>query len=719
MNFPILKVEIKYEHDIVLARQRARFIAGLLGFDANDQTRISTSVSEIARNAFKYAGGGAVSFLVEGQHKPQIFICRIGDHGPGIPDVALILEGRYRSQTGMGMGIVGARKLMDYFHIESAPGGTVVMLGKTLPNAAPMVDARRISEMADTLLRQRPHDPFEEVQQQNQELLTAMNELRQRKEELEALNRELEDTNRGVAALYAELDEKASHLSRANELKTRFLSNMSHEFRTPLNSILSLSRILLDRLDGDLTDEQEKQVTFIKKAAEDLSVLINDLLDLAKIEAGKIVVHPAEFGIANLFSALRGMLRPVLMNPAVNLVIEEPSGAPTMMSDEGKISQILRNFISNAIKFTERGEIRVTATPGDDGKSVVFSVADTGIGIPPEYHEKIFEEYTQVPTPLHSKQKGTGLGLSLSKKLAELLGGSITMTSAPGEGSTFSAVVPSVFRDAHLEEEAAEAVNVLKNQVLVIEDDETAALLYEKYLRGSGFQVFLVRTLKDARARLNEIKPMAVVLDILLRGEDGWGFLTELKSAEATRDIPVFIATVLDEHDKGIAFGAEDLATKPVDRKWLLNRLGEIARRRPVEKVLIIDDEEVARYILKGTLADTKYAILEASEAETGLRIARSERPDIIFLDLVMPGMDGFEALVRLKSMEETRDIPVIIVSSKVLEEAERRTLNEKALAVISKEAVSREAAISKIRDAVTGHAKLREETARGRTVDA
>jgi CheY-like chemotaxis protein/two-component sensor histidine kinase len=466
--------------------------------------------------------------------------------------------------------------------------------------------------------------------------------------------------------------------------------------------MLSLSRLLLDRVDGELTQEQEKQVVFIRKEAEDLSTLVNDLLDLAKIEAGKIVVHPAEFEVANLFSALRGMLKPLLINPAVNLVFEESEGIRPMMTDEGKVSQILRNFISNSIKFTERGEIRVSARQSENGKGVIFSVSDTGIGIAPEYLDKIFEEYAQVDTPLLKKAKGTGLGLSLSKKLAELLGGRLFVESAPGAGSVFSATIPAVYSEA-AEEEIKETVlpDITRRQVMVIEDDETAIALYEKYFRGTGFQVLPVRTLKEARRRLKEIIPAAVILDILLKGEDGWGFYVEMKSNDATREIPVFVVTVLDEPDKVFAFGADDFVTKPVERKWLLNKLRDVAKHKPVEKVLIIDDEEVARYILKGILADTKYTVFEASGGRAGLEIAEQEMPDVVFLDLLMPEMDGFETLARLKASAKTQDIPVIILTAKVLDEEERRALNKKTIATISKESTSQEVTLTKIRNAI------------------
>jgi signal transduction histidine kinase len=318
---------------------------------------------------------------------------------------------------------------------------------------------------ADTLARALGTDPFgyilkpfvdRELKTQieiglykhRSELALRQNEerLRQRQEELERLNQELEDVNRGMVTLYAELDEKAKELRHADEMKTRFLSNVSHEFRTPLNSIFALSSLLLDRVDGELSVEQEKQVGFIRQAADSLLELVNNLLDLAKVRAGKIDVHVVEFDAVNLFSALRGMLRSLLVNEAVRLVFEEPEGVPLLCTDEGKVSQILRNFISNALKFTERGEVRVTARYDEDSGAVTFSVSDTGVGIPREDQERIFEEFTQLANPAQSQFKGTGLGLPLCRKLAELLGGRIELESEVGVGSKFSVTLPARYQ---------------------------------------------------------------------------------------------------------------------------------------------------------------------------------------------------------------------------------------------------------------------------------
>jgi signal transduction histidine kinase len=265
--------------------------------------------------------------------------------------------------------------------------------------------------------------------------------IREQEATIATLTTELAETNHGVVALYAELDDQAMRLREASDLKSRFLSYMSHEFRTPLGSIRSIVRILLDELDGPLTAEQRKQVTFVQTSAVELNEMVNDLLDLAKIEAGRLSISPAWFEMVDLFHAIRGMFRPLLSSDAVSLILEEPTDIPPIYTDDQKLSQILRNFISNALKFTPRGEVRVRAArSGDD--SVTFSVADTGIGIAQEYHAAIFDDFVQVDSPLQRKWRGTGLGLSLSRKIARMLGGDVTMTSEPGVGSTFSLTIP-------------------------------------------------------------------------------------------------------------------------------------------------------------------------------------------------------------------------------------------------------------------------------------
>jgi len=674
---PILTTEVRFEQDVVSARQRTRQIAALLSFDVPQQTRLATAVSEIARNAFQYAGGGRVEFSLEGQTSPQIFVIRISDRGPGIGNLDSILDGGYTSKTGMGLGIIGARRLMDRFEIQSsAAGGTCVSMRKLLPRKARLVTAERLPDLTAALLRHGSSGLMEELRQQNADLLRTLDELRQRQEELARLNRELEDTNRGVVALYAELDERADHLRRADEVKTRFLSNMTHEFRTPLNSILALTRLVLDRVDGELSIEQERQIYYIRRSAENLSDLVNDLLDLAKVEAGKIVVRPSEFEARSLFGALRGMLRPLLLNTSVNLVFDEPDGIPPLCTDEGKVSQILRNFISNALKFTEQGDVRVSARLSEDGQKVVFSVSDTGIGIATEHQTIIFQEFEQLENPLQRKVRGTGLGLPLSKKLAELLGGSVSVESRPGIGSTFSASIPLVYSTSqpYTDVVLAPELDQERLPVLVIEDEIEPRLLYEKYLRGTSFQPVPARNLREARALLEAVRPVAIILDIMLQGNDGWELLPELKTNAQTRDVPVLVITNIDDRQKAMSLGADAFSQKPVARRWLLDHLYKFSGRSAPHKILVIDDEEVSRYLLR-QLFSSPDQVIEASNATEGLRFAREEQPELILLDLLMPDDNGFDVLERLRADPKTADIAVVVSSSRTLDEGDRARL--------------------------------------------
>ena len=528
--------------------------------------------------------------------------------------------------------------------------------------------------------------------------------LRQRQEELEKLNGELEDINRGMVTLYAELDDKAKELKRADELKTRFLSNMSHEFRTPLNSIFALSRLLLDRADGELTSEQEKQVGFIRKAADSLLELVNDLLDLAKIRAGKTDVHPVEFEAVNLFSALRGTLRSLAVNQAVKLVFEAPEGLPLLYTDEGKVAQILRNFISNALKFTERGEVRVSAQYDKRG-TVTFTVSDTGMGIAPQDQGRIFEEFTQLESPAQSQFKGTGLGLPLCYKLADLLGGRIDLTSELGVGSKFSVTLPARYQSASavssVETGSRWEVEAGRIPVLVLEGEAETRMLYEKYLHGTPYQAIAVDNIAQARQALRWVPPRAIVLDPT-QEEEGWSWALQLDNEPATREIPVLVASAAQVERAGKRPHANLGLVKPVEREQLLAALQRVVLGDgsaefnqhpawPRWHVLIIDDEPAARYVMASFFKDQDCVTYEARNGTDGIRMARAIKPQLVLLDLHMPDMSGYDVLDSLKADSEMHRIPVAVVTSASLSDEQRRKLQGQTCAIITKGALSRE----------------------------
>jgi signal transduction histidine kinase len=561
MLLPVYSVAIGNADDGVTLRQRARQLAQLLGFPGNDCVRIATSVSEVARTVYSRGQNGQAEFFLDTTDPQHSLVIRVTDSktlafghtvGAGTP------RGVAGIAADVGMAAVG--RLMDNFDIQAHAGaGTQILLKKRLPPGAAPLGQERLSAIRKELDRP-PSGVVQEVQEQNRELAAALEEIRQRNLEIGHLNRELAETNRGVVALSAELEEKAEQLRAANEVKSRFLSHASHEFRTPLTGIIGLTRLLLNS--GEKRSEEERrQLQFILRSAEDLTAIVDDLLDLAKVEAGKIQLYPAEFELSSLLGAMRGLFRPLQAADSVNLVFEEPSGMPPLFTDEGKVGQIVRNLVSNALKFTEKGEVRVSARLLPDSDSVEISVQDTGIGIAPENLSRIFEEFSQVDSPVQRRVKGTGLGLPLVRRLAELLGGGVSVSSTPGMGSTF--------------------------------------------------------TVRLAR-RLN---------------------------------------------------------VRAVDPD------------RPASAV-IVDDEEIARYLLRQRLPRV-CKTWEAGDGAEGIRIAAAQQPEVIFLDWNMPGMNGGEALAEIRRDPALKDTAVVMITAQPLTAPETEALSALGAVVIQKSALA------------------------------
>jgi signal transduction histidine kinase/CheY-like chemotaxis protein len=665
--FSILTLRLRHERHVVHARQRARDIAALLGFEHQDQIRMATAASELARNAFRYASNGAIEFSVR-PGKPQIFVISVTDSGPGIANLPDILDGKYISRTGLGKGIIGTKRLMDHFEIDSSPSGTQVQAGKLLPPTE-SVDSDRLRRLVSALVNAT--DPFDEVERQNQELLKTLAELQEKQDQLAELNRELEDTNRGVVALYAELDQNADDLRRVSDLKTSFLSNLSHEFRTPLNSITSLSQLLLDRSDGDLSPEQEKQVVYIQRSAAELSELVNDLLDLAKVEAGKIDVKPRHFEVHDLFGAMRGMLKPLLTGNSLDLVFEADSDLPPLYTDEGKVSQILRNLVSNALKFTRRGYVRVTAELEDDGW-IAFHVADTGIGIAAEDQERIFEEFVQVESELQTMVKGTGLGLPLVKRLTQLLGGTIRVESEVGIGSTFHVRLP-LRHDQSQEQPVAHKPDSVSQAtgpaILFVEDNQETSFVHESLLKNSNYRLFFASNVPEARAVMKSSTPDLVALDRFMDGQDCLFYIHEMKANGYAG--PVVVISVVDDEKSALGAGADRFLSKPVAPFKLASTFRELIDGHTSNSILLVDDDEVTRYLLGEAITKLGYNVLEAQNGREAIEAIGTHMLAAVFLDIVMPDLTGFEVLREIRRNPATKTTPVVVHTSKDLSEEE------------------------------------------------
>ncbi|MEV6305018.1 sensor histidine kinase [Actinoplanes sp. NPDC051861] len=442
---PLMSMRLRVEQDIFVVRQLGREVARAVGLETQDQTRMATALSEVGRVLLAGGQDADVAFTVVPYGVPTLQVS-MAHPAPGE-------AGRLAEQLQQ----VG--RLVDTMEVDDGGSGTVVRMARRLPPGAPPLTPARMDEIRTGLAQHVPGSPLDELAVQNQQLIAALDEVRAQRDDLARLNaeleetnrgvmalyhqlsEELEETNRGVVALYAELDEKSVQLRAASEAKSRFLANVSHELRAPVTAIIGLGRLLTDSGSDDLTEEQDRQVGLIRTSATDLLTLVNGLLDLAKAEAGRIEPNWSDVDLRAMFGQLRGTLRPLATRPEVDFIVEEPA-VPGIRSDEVLLAQVLRNLLTNALKFTEDGSVRlsVRSTGGD----VEFVVADTGTGIPPELHERIFEEFYQVPGSKPVSGRGTGLGLPYARRLAGILGGGLRVDSEPGSGSTFTLQLPAV-----------------------------------------------------------------------------------------------------------------------------------------------------------------------------------------------------------------------------------------------------------------------------------
>ena len=516
---------------------------------------------------------------------------------------------------------------------------------------------------------------------------------------------DLTHLKRTEAALQAAKEEA----EQASRTKSEFLANMSHELRTPMNAIIGFTRLVMRRGKEALPAKQYANLEKILASANHLLGLINDVLDLSKVEAGRMEVKTVEFALEPLVDQCLRTIEPMVRSGRVELVKQIEPDLPTLVSDQDKLRQILFNLLSNAAKFTEAGAITVAARR--DGERLVIAVADTGIGIPADQLELVFEEFRQVDSSSTRQYGGTGLGLSISRRLAQLLGGDITLASTPGVGSTFTltvplrgaAALPGPPSEPHAAAAAEPGEPALREAraggarlVLAIDDDPDVVLLLKENLADAGYRVIGAANGTEGLRLARELRPSAITLDIVMPGADGWQVLHALKADPATRDIPVLLLTVVDQKDLGYRLGAADYLLKPFERDDLVAALRRVAPN--CRHLLVVDDDPHVADLVRQSLEDEPYQIDVAGDGEAALEAIAERPPDAILLDLLMPRMDGFELIATLQKDPERRAIPVIVLTAKTLTRQERRALNEHALAVIQKGALDREALMAELK---------------------
>jgi len=504
---------------------------------------------------------------------------------------------------------------------------------------------------------------------------------------------ELKQREAQLAALVTELEIARDAAQEASRTKSSFLANMSHELRTPLNAIIGVTEMLQEDARDLKREDEIEPLDRVQRAARHLLALINDILDLSKIEAGKMDLVLESFPVSSMIDDVVNTVEPIASKNGNKIVVSCPDVIGSMYADQIRVRQALMNLVSNASKFTSNGTVTISAArePPADGGHIELAVTDTGIGMTPEQLGKLFQEFSQADSSTTRKYGGTGLGLAISRRFCQMMGGDISVESEIGHGSKFTITLPSHVGDAgekpRTPESALRRVSGSPQQaplVLVVDDDPTVREVVRRYLERDGFTVAEAEGGQDGLRLARELNPAAITLDITMPDLDGWTVLAAIKGDPAIANIPVILLTILDEKNRGFALGASEYLVKPIDRDKLIRVLRQLSTPAG-GSILVVDDEQLSRSGLRIALEQAGWQVAEADNGQVALTRLSEARPNAILLDLMMPEMDGFEFLDEISQHEEWRDIPVIVITARDVTAEDRTRLNGRVESVIQK----------------------------------
>ncbi len=520
----------------------------------------------------------------------------------------------------------------------------------------------------------------------------------------------------GVVVIYTDITERKRYeqalttardqAEAASRTKSSFLANMSHELRTPLNAIIGLTDMLVSNAARFGTEKALEPLRRVHRAGTHLLGLINQILDLSKIEAGKFELNFETVAISPLIDEVIGTARPLAEHNNNRLSVECPKEFPAIKTDAMRLRQILLNLLSNACKFTKAGDVRlkVSLDSHEDRQFVAFSVVDTGIGMASDQIAKLFQEFSQADSSTARQFGGTGLGLAITRHLCQMMGGDVTVASEPGKGSTFVVRLPVDGQRAAEAPSRLDEVSAIEPQggrVLVIDDDPTAAELISGYLRQAGFSVITAANGREGLERAREDHPIAITLDVIMPDVDGWTILAELRADPQLAQIPVVMATVVDERQQAMALGAIDHLTKPIDRNKLIGTMQRFVASAGPTRVLIVEDDPMERDRIRSWLEPQRWLIAEAENGRAAFDRLSEAKPDLILLDLMMPDMDGFQLLAQMQKHATLREIPVIVITAIDLSAEDHARLNSGIEMVLRKGSFSPDILVQRVRLAV------------------
>jgi signal transduction histidine kinase/CheY-like chemotaxis protein len=495
--------------------------------------------------------------------------------------------------------------------------------------------------------------------------------------------------------LFDEIQEKSRQLEEASRHKSQFLASMSHELRTPLNAIIGLTEMMVSNAPRFGTEKAAEPLRRVHRAGTHLLGLINQVLDLSKIEAGKLELNPTLVDLATLVDEIVGTARQLAEQNKNRLVVEAHDNLGSLMVDPMRLQQILLNLLSNACKFTKAGEVALRIRKiVDEQRWIEFAVADTGIGMTAEQQAKLFEEFSQAESSTAQRYGGTGLGLAITRKLARMMGGDVTVTSEPGKGSVFTVRLPGGEATGPTQESRAHGSDC----VLVVDDDATARELIAEHLKAEGLPVVTAASGLEGLKLAKHLRPIAITLDVMMPDLDGWSVLAALRQDTELADIPVIMVTILDEQRRAASLGAAGYLTKPIDRDRLRRIMGRFRTPARATRVLLVEDDADQRERLRAWLEGQHWLVQEAANGREALACLQADRPDVILLDLMMPEMDGFAVVAALQKEPRWRDVPVIVITARDLDAQDRARLNSGVQSVLVKEAFRPAELVERIR---------------------